>query len=622
MKSFIYLVSLFFLILPERYWADLPKKYSIEQFIKNQNDKSPSLSWDSKRLLFSSDRSGIFNVWVLDLATKEAKPLTHSKKESFFAVSYFPDDRRILFENDEEGDECLHLFLLEEDGTIKDLTPWKGSRNQFRGWSRDRKSFFFESNKRDPKYFDLFEMDVASLEAKLLFQNEKGFLFGALSPNKECLALVQIINADNGNIYLLDLKTEKLKLMTPHEGSIAYHPQTFSLDSKTLYYLTDEGDDFIYLKKYDLPKEDSEIVNKCPWDIEKICLSYNEKWRAIQLNQEGKTEIKLLHHQTNRPFSLPIFSDGNITSLSFSKDESKIVFSLNGSTIPGDLYTLDLKTGTLEQLTKSLNPEIDPTDLVSAQVVSYLSFDGLEIPAIYYEPHLAKQGKKVPALIWVHGGPGGQSKIGFDSLIQYLVNHDIAILAVNNRGSSGYGKSFYRAADRKHGEVDLDDCVFGKNFLRGTGNIDMERVGIIGGSYGGYMTLAALSFRPDQFKLGVDIFGVSNWLRTLLSIPAWWENERESLYKKIGHPEKDKDYLISISPLFHAKNITKPLMVIQGKNDPRVLKAESDEIVEAVKENGVPVHYLLLEDEGHGFAKKENRAFISSQILSFLEKFL
>jgi len=247
----------------------------------------------------------------------------------------------------------------------------------------------------------------------------------------------------------------------------------------------------------------------------------------------------------------------------------------------------------------------------------------LDIPAIYYKPQQASAGNKVPALVWVHGGPGGQSRVGYFSLIQYLVNHGYAILAVNNRGSSGYGKSFYKMDNRNHGDKDLKDCVMGKKYLASLPYIDTSKIGIIGGSYGGYMTLAALCFQPDEFKAGIDLFGVANWLRTLKEIPPYWESFKKALYEEIGDPTTaDTVRLKQYSPLLHAGRITKPLMVLQGANDPRVLKIESDEVVEAVKKNGVPVEYVVFPDEGHGFQKKENEIKGYGQILQFLDKHL
>jgi dipeptidyl aminopeptidase/acylaminoacyl peptidase len=273
-------------------------------------------------------------------------------------------------------------------------------------------------------------------------------------------------------------------------------------------------------------------------------------------------------------------------------------------------------------MTHALSPDMEQKDLVKGEVVRYISYDGTVIPAFYYKPHQASETNKVPALVWVHGGPGGQSTAGYNYLIQYLVNHGYAVIAVNNRGSSGYGKTFYQAADRKHGDADLDDCIWAKKFLNAQKSIDDSKVGIIGGSYGGYMALAALAFRPEEMDVGVDIVGVSNWVRTLKSIPAWWEIGRNSLYQRVGDPYKDEKYLESISPLFHADKITKPLLVLQGANDPRVLQVESDQIIEAVKANGTPHQYLVFPDEGHGFKKKQNKMTAGTAILDFLDKYL
>ena len=204
-----------------------------------------------------------------------------------------------------------------------------------------------------------------------------------------------------------------------------------------------------------------------------------------------------------------------------------------------------------------------------------------------------------------------------------MVNQGYAILAVNNRGSSGYGKSFYKMDDLNHGDKDLKDCIYGKKYLQTLDYIDGDKIGIIGGSYGGYMTMAALTFAPEEFEVGVNIFGVTNWLRTLKSIPPYWESFRESLYKEIGDPySADSTRLYNISPLFHADKVTKPLMVLQGANDPRVLQVESDEIVAAVEKNGVPVEYVIFEDEGHGFRKKENEIEGYGKIVAFLDKHL
>jgi dipeptidyl aminopeptidase/acylaminoacyl peptidase len=282
----------------------------------------------------------------------------------------------------------------------------------------------------------------------------------------------------------------------------------------------------------------------------------------------------------------------------------------------------DLEGGEPKKLSSTLNPAIDPDDLVDGEVVRFASYDGVEIPGVLYKPHQASTTNKVPAVVWVHGGPGGQSRVGYNEAIQYMVNGGYAVYAINNRGSSGYGKTFFQMDDKKHGEADLDDVVASKRMLIDTGWVNPDQIGIVGGSYGGYMTLAALTFRPEEFAAGIDLFGISNWPRVLESIPPWWESFKEALYQEMGDPAEDAERLNRISPLFHSDQIQRPLMVLQGANDPRVLQEESDDIVEAVRANGVPVEYIVFEDEGHGFAKKENRQEAYSAMRDFLDRYL
>ncbi|MGO9572516.1 MAG: S9 family peptidase [Desulfomonilaceae bacterium] len=598
------------------------KQYSIEQFMKTVSIGGSSFSFDEKSILFSSNQSGVFNAFVIPVAGGEPSQVTFSKDDSIFAMSFLPHDKRFLYSSDRGGNEIGHIYLQELDGKARDLTPDEKAKSVFYGISYDEKSFYFGSNKRDPKFMDVYDMDIETFTPHMVFKTEGPYRLGAVSRDRRYLAFSKTVTRDNSDIYLYDTKTWDFKHLTLHEGDINYSPETFSVDSKSLYYLTDEGREFTYLKRYDLQSGNSETVLKADWDIEFAHFSHSGRYMVVGINNDARTEIRIYDTSTNQLVHLPEPPQGQITSVSISKAEKLMSFYVNGATSPNNLYVYDFETRRYSRLTNTLNPEINPEDLVPSQQVHYRSFDGLEIPAILYKPHQVEPSNRAPAVVWVHGGPGGQSTIHYDPLFQYLVNHGYVLIAVNNRGSSGYGKTFYRSDNHKHGKDDLADCVEAKKYLDSTGYVDGNRVGIIGGSYGGYMVLAALTFRPDDFALGVDMFGVSNWLRTLKSFPAWWDPFKESLYKEIGNPDTEEEYLRSISPLFHADKIVKPLMVLQGKNDPRVLKAESDEIVEAVKKRGVPVEYLVFNDEGHGFVKKENQIKGYRAILDFLNTYL
>jgi dipeptidyl aminopeptidase/acylaminoacyl peptidase len=617
------LIFIFSVLLVSCQKSETPqiKPYTIEQFMNTHSIGGSSFSPDEQTILFSSNRTGIYNAYTIPVTGGEPIPLTNSTDDAIFAISFFPQDNRILYSSDKGGNEITHIYLRSEDGTAKDLTPDEKARAGFYGWSFDEKSFFFGSNKRDPRFMDIYEMDIATFAPRMVYQNEEGYELGSISRDKRYFAFIKPVTTSNADMYLYDTDTKEMKHLSPHEGDVNYSPQTFSPDSKSLYYTTDENSEFTYLKRYDVESGQSETIQQANWDIWYSYFSRNGKYRVVGINEDAQTVISVYDMATNQPITLPEMHDGNITSVNISKSEQLMTFYFNGSRSPNNLYVYDFSTGDTTKLTDTMNPEIDPEDLVEAEVVRYPSFDGMEIPAIYYKPHI-KAGDKIPALVMVHGGPGGQARIGYNPVVQYLVNHGYAVIDVNNRGSSGYGKTFFKMDDQKHGDVDLDDCVWAKKYLIATGYVDENKIGIIGGSYGGYMVLAALTFRPEEFALGVDLFGISNWVRTLESIPPWWESFKEALYAEMGNPETDLEKLRAKSPLFHAENIVRPLMVLQGANDPRVLKVESDEIVEAAKKNGVPVEYIVFDDEGHGFVNKENQIEGYSAVLDFLNKHL
>ena len=599
------------------------KQYTIEQFMDTVRLGGSSFSADEKSMLFHSNKSGIFNVYTIPVSGGSPKQLTNSTKESTYAVSYFPADDRFLYRYDKGGNENEHLYLHESDGKERDLTPGDKTKARFLDWSHDRKSFFFSTNTRDARYFDIFEMSLADLKPKLIYKDETGYDFGAISDDKKFIAFGKAGGSPaDSDIYLYNTATKEMKNITPHQGDVANSPEAFDPKSKYLYFLSNEGDEFMYVARYDLKDGKREVVEKAPWDVSYTYFSRNGKYRVVATNEDARTKIKIYEGETNKLVPLPVLPDGDITGVNISPNESQMAFYHDGSRSPANLFVYDFGSKKLTKLTESINPEISPADLVESRVIRYKSFDGVEIPAILYTPHGASPEKKLPAIVRVHGGPGGQARMPYNPSVQYLVNHGYVVLDVNNRGSSGYGKTFFVADDGKHGREPLWDCVEAKKYLKSLGYVDETKIGIMGGSYGGYMVLAALAFKPEEFGAGVDIFGVSNWVRTLQSIPPYWEAQRKSLYKEIGDPDKQADMLKEISPLFHADKIAKPLIVLQGANDPRVIKPESDEIVDAIKKKNGVVEYVVFDNEGHGFTKKANEIRAYKAILDFLDKHL
>jgi dipeptidyl aminopeptidase/acylaminoacyl peptidase len=598
-----------------------PTIYAVADFYRNASYAGASWSADRRRLLVSSNRSGIWNAYAIPVAGGAAQPLTASTTDAVFARSYFPHDDRILYESDRGGNELTHVYVRNVDGSTKDLTPGEKLKASFLRWAGDDRSFLVSTNERDPKYFDVYEITADSFARTLLFRNDSGFTLGPVSRDRRFLAAVKSRTTSDGDIYLVDLKTGSTKNITAHTGNVNNTPADFSPDGTTLLFLSDEGREFASLRAYDLASGRTTTAYEQPWDVLGAGYSKGGRYLMVGVNVDSRAAARVLDARTFAPVPLRGMPDGLVRGLSVSPNDSAFAFYASDGSVPNDLYVSSF-TGTPRRLTDALDARIARHDLVVPTVVRFASYDGVSVPGVLYRPHQASAAAKAPAVVLVHGGPGGQSSVGYSALEQALVNHGYVVFAINNRGSSGYGKTFYAMDDRKHGEADLGDVVASKRMLVETGYVDPARIAILGGSYGGYMTLAALTLQPDAFKAGVDLFGISNWPRTLSSIPPWWGAFRDALYAELGDPKTDSVRLRRISPLFHAERIKVPLMVLQGANDPRVLKVESDEIVAAARRNGVPVEYVLFPDEGHGFVKKENEISGYTKVIGFLDKYV
>lgn len=607
--------------------VEIPK-YSAKAFFETTAYGLPgsaghAFSEDGKSLLMSSDATGVFNVYTLPLDGGTPQQLTQSTDNAVFAVSWFPADNRILYTYDGGGNELNHVFVREADGSTRDLTPGDELKAGFLAWSKDGQSFYLTSTERDGKNFDVYRYSASDYSREMVFEND-GFQVSAISDDGRWVALDKPRTSADSDIFVVDLQSDNSEpmLITGHMGNISYGIYEFTRDNNSLVYATNEFGEFAQAWKYDLQSGESTVLVEAPWDVSYITYSPFGRYQVTGVNADARTEVTLLDTQSGAEVSLPELPPGDLRNIRFSADETHIALIVNADNSPSNIHVIDLTKGNSHQLTQALNPAIDQAHLVSSEVVRYKSFDGLEIPSILYRPHGASAENPVPALVLVHGGPGGQTRTGYRAMVQHLVNHGYAVLGANNRGSSGYGKTYFHLDDKRHGEEDLQDIVYGRAYLDSLDWVDGSRVGIIGGSYGGYMVAAALAFEPEAFEVGIDIFGVTNWVRTLESIPPWWESFKEALYDEMGDPAVDGERHRRISPLFHAKNIVKPLLVVQGANDPRVLQVESDELVAAVQANEVPVEYLVFPDEGHGFRKRDNRISASDAYVKFLDIYL
>lgn len=589
----------------------IPRK----RFIKQQISGLAAADMHSRRTA---------NAYALNLKSGERTALTQSDANATYAISYFPDGERFLYTADNGGDELNHVFVDGPDMEPVDLTPGDNLKAAFVGWVDDGAAFILQTNERDNRFFDLYRYDASTFERDMIFANDLGLGGFSVSRDGAYAAGIKSRTSADDNIYLVALDGEsEPQNITAHKGNIAHAVFDFTPKGDKLVYGTNEFGEFRQAWAYDIASGEKSALIEEDWDVSFVYYSPSGRYRVHGANVDASTAVTIYDRENEKALAKPKgLPQGSLGNVRFTENEKTIAFVVNAPTSPSNIFTAKINGDGLKQHTQALNPEIDQAHLVESEVIRYESFDGLEIPSILYKPKGASAENPAPALVWVHGGPGGQTRTGYSATIQHLVNHGYAILGANNRGSSGYGKTFYHMDDKKHGEIDLQDIVYGRTYLESLDWIDDERIGIIGGSYGGYMVMAALAFEPEVFDVGINIFGVTNWVRTLTSIPPWWESFKEALYDEMGDPETDGERHRRISPLFHADNITKPVLVVQGTNDPRVLQIESDEMVEALRENGVPVEYVLFPDEGHGFRSRTNRITASEAYVSFLDQYL
>lgn len=640
MRSFAYMVSALALLAaapalaspptdarPAAERPAAPAAYTAAQFFETRSYRMPSsvglaFSPDGKALLYALDETGVFNAYALPLDGGAATPLTRSTSDATYPLSYFPNDARLLFTADQGGNELSHIYVQALDGSIRDLTPGENVKAGLLGWNADGKTFYVTSNARDPEAFDVYAYDAETYASRIVFQNTE-FSPSEISPDGRWLSLDKSNTSADSDIYLADLQTGGAPvLITPHQGAIQYGSYTFTPDSKALIYGTDEHGEFFQAWRRDMATGAVSPLLQADWDVQFVSYSPSGRYRVSALNADASTELTILDTRSGQTVRLSGAPAGDLGGVRFNKDETRIAFTVTSDTSPTDLFVANLSDGRARRLTTALNPAIQEGDLVEATIVRYPGEGGVLIPAVLFRPKGASAAHPAPAIVLVHGGPGGQTRRGYSAMVQHLVNHGYAVLGANNRGSSGYGKTFFHMDDKKHGEADLRDIVAGGDWLRAQDWVADDQVAVMGGSYGGYITAAALAFHPEKFEAGIDIFGVTNWVRTLESIPPWWGAQRAALFDEMGDPATDGVRHRAISPLFHAEKIQRPLLVVQGANDPRVLQVESDELVEKVRANNVPVEYVVFPDEGHGFQRRENRIKAQESYLAFLNRYV
>ena len=388
-----------------------PRQYSVADFYRNTTYFGASFSPGADRILITSNASGVYNAWAVPTSGGEPEPLTSSTDDAIFAVSWFPADDRILYTSDRGGNELSHLYVRTADGKTRDLTPGEKHKAGFAGWAGDDRSFFVSSNERNPQFFDLYEYTTDGYRRTPFYRNTEGYALGPVSRDKRHVALVRPRTTNDQDVYLHDRKAGTTTLITRHTGTVAYTPQEFTPDGRALLITSDSGREFAALQSHDIASGRRTTVFAPPWDVVGAAYSRNGKYLVVGVNEDARPYARLLDAATLKPVELPGMPPGLVRGLTLSRDESAMAFYATDGSAPDDLWAGALGKAP-RRLTDALNPDIRGGDLVVPRVVRFRSYDGVEIPGLLYRPHQASVAAKAPAVVMVHGGPGGQAQVG------------------------------------------------------------------------------------------------------------------------------------------------------------------------------------------------------------------
>ncbi|MDB6121798.1 MAG: hypothetical protein JWQ71_791 [Pedosphaera sp.] len=532
----------------------------------------------------------------------------------------------IVFSQDTGGGEFYQLYRYDlADGKVTLLTDGK-SRNTGPRWSYDGKWLAYTSTRRNGKDNDINLIDPTNpkTDRLLLEVSGGGWEISDWSRDDSKLMLIEYISANESYLWRADVKTGQKELLTPKGGEkVAYSGARFSNDGKSLFVATDKGSEFQQLVRIDLAtKASPPLTSHIHWDVEEFDLSKDGRTIAFISNEDGIGVLHLLDTRTGKEIPAPKIPSGIPSSLEWHENGHDLGFNLNSAQSSFDVYSVDIKTGKVERWTESETGGLDPSHFVEPKLVKIKSFDDLPISAFIYRPDPAKFPGKRPILINIHGGPEGQSRPGFQGRSNYYLNEmGVAVLYPNVRGSSGYGKTFLTLDNGIKREDSVRDIGALIDWIKKDPSLDADRIAVIGGSYGGYMSLACMEHFNDQLRCGIDIVGISNFITFLKNTQDYRRDLRRVEYGDERDPTVSA-VLEKISPTTNVKQIKKPLFVVQGKNDPRVPVTEAEQMVKAIRDNGGLVWYLMAKDEGHGFAKKKNYDFQFLVTIMFLRDYL
>ncbi|HEU4454243.1 MAG TPA: S9 family peptidase [Longimicrobium sp.] len=599
----------------------------VARYLNVRSVSGAELSPDGRSLLFLTSTTGLPQLWVapvIEGAVAAPRQLTFGNRVQWAAWS--PDGRWIAYGTDRGGNERTQFFVLSPDGTReRELTPADENFRIFGGWSPAGNRIAYASSERNGRDFDIWTMDLGADgrpagAPKMVLEGAGNFGIEAWRPDGGALVLSQGRGEADNDLFLLDFATGKVDTLFAPAKMSAYRSIEWTPDGQGFFVATNHERDRAGLAHYHLPDRQLHWMQEYAWDVEQVALSPDGKYLAWTVNEDAWSRLFVRELETRRDVQVPGVPGGVIGALRWARNAPRLLVSVSAPGIPGDAWVFDAASGRTTRATESSLAGLDPAAFVRPEAVEIRSFDGETIFGLLYKPTAAASAKP-PVVMMLHGGPTGQARPGFDGVKQYLLSRGFAILDLNFRGSTGYGQRFTQLDNgrlRPNGVRDMQSAV---EWLRARPDVDGSRVAAMGGSYGGYMTLAAVAQLPDFFRAGVDFVGVANWITGLEDASPQLKNSDRIEYGNIDDPA-DREFFRQISPLTHADQIRAVLMVVHGANDPRVPVAEADQIVRQMRRNRRDVEYLRFPDEGHGIAKLQNRVTAYQRIARFLDRVL
>ncbi|MGO8951269.1 MAG: alpha/beta fold hydrolase [Ktedonobacterales bacterium] len=612
--------------------------FEFVRYLNVQSAYGASFAPDGHHISFLTDITGVAEVWRMTLAPvggEAAWPqqLTFGG-ERIVGASYSPVDDQLIVGGDVGGNERTQLFLLSGDGTtliplttepdaIHVFGGWQEDGAASTGWSPDGKRIVYANNARDPRFFDLFERAVEDLtsEPRLLLRHDGTNYPVGYSPDGRAVLVERFDSNTRNALLLVDTATGEARQLTADvsEGPARHISPEWSSDGHGLYLLSDCGRQFLSPAWIDLATGDMTYLREDQWDAEGLSLSADRQRMALVTNVDGASQVELFDisagWEGRTALPSPDLPQGVVAGLRWSPDGRRIAFTFAPPDDAMDVWIWDIANRTRWRATQSARGGLPDAAFVAPQLVRYPTFDGRQIPA-YLFLRREVEPRSLPAVVFVHGGPESQARPTFDPVCQYLVASGYAVLAPNVRGSTGYGYAFQSLDDVRLRMDSVADLAATVRWLDDQGIADPRRIAVMGGSYGGFMVLSALTTYPDLWAAGVDIVGIASFVSFLENTGPWRRKLRETEY---GSLENDRDFLEAISPIHHVDAITAALFVVHGANDPRVPVSEAEQIVSALRARDISVEYLRFEDEGHGLSKRANHVKAFPEIGRFLD---